>query len=131
MGTPDVVVGGGGLEGIVGIAASGHEVIGGNGVNSLFVKGLAAYGLDGDTVDALGCVIGGVGIKRTGVIALAGVNGELNAADLREAAQRVRRTVGGCLQRLQQLRAGDLDDAQGVAEGQDGVDVLLGDVPRP
>ena len=47
---------------------------------------------------------------------------------MREAADGLRRAVGGSLQRLQQLSAGDLHDAQGIAEGQDGVDVLLGDV---
>ena len=37
--------------------------------------------------------------------------------------------VGGGLQGFQQLCAGDLYHIQGVAEGEDGVDVLLGDIP--
>ena len=46
-----------------------------------------------------------------------------------EAADGLGGAVGGGFQGFQKLRAGDLHDVQGVAEGQHGVDVLLGDVP--
>ena len=45
-----------------------------------------------------------------------------------ETADALRRAVGGGLQGFQQLRTGELHNAQCVAEGQNGVDVLLGDV---
>ena len=53
---------------------------------------------------------------------------EGNAADLGEAAHSSRGREGRGFQGFQQFRAGDLDDAQGVSEGQNGVHVLLGDI---
>ena len=73
-------------------------------------------------------MIGGTGVQLAGVIRLGGVDGEIDAGDLREAADRLGRAVGGGFKRLEQLRAGDVDDSDGVAEGQDRVDVLLRDV---
>ncbi|CAN4050148.1 Acetyltransferase (GNAT) family, partial [Dysosmobacter welbionis] len=127
-GEAQVIVDGGSRERIVGVAAGGHEVVGGDGVGGVGIKGLAAHSLDGDALDALGAVVGGAGILLALVIGLGGVHGELDAAHLGEAADRGGRAVGGSLQSLQQLGAGDFHDGEGVAEGQHSVDILLGDV---
>ena len=73
-------------------------------------------------------MIGGIGIQSAGLELLGGVHDELNAADLGEAAHGLGGGEGGGFQGLQQLRAGDLDDAQGVAKGQDRVHVFFRDV---
>ena len=118
-----------GAESIIGVAAGGHEVVGDDGVGGVCVKGLAAHGQDGDAVDGVGAGVGGARIVLASVVGCAGVDDELNARYLGEAADRFRGAVGGSFQGLQQFCAGDLNDIQGVAERQDVVDGLLGDVP--
>ena len=91
---------------------------------------MAVDAFDSDAVDALGAVVGGAGIGVIGlVIVLGTVHGELHARRLGEAAQRDGRAEGGCLQRLQQLAALDVYHGQGVAEGQNGGHVRLGNIP--
>ena len=113
-------------EGVVGIAAARDKVVGDNGILGGFVKCLAVDLVDGHTVNGLGSVVGGAGIGGfVLVVRFVGVNGELESRDLREAAERGRGAIGGGFKRFQQLCAGHIDDGDGVAEGQDGEDVVL------
>ena len=74
-------------------------------------------------------MVGGAGIGvGFGVILLGGINGDVHAGNLGEAAQRLGQSKGRSLQGLQQLGAGDVYHGHGVAEGQHGVHVQLGDV---
>ena len=118
-----------GAEGIVGVAACGNKVVGDHGILGLLVKRLAIDLVDGHTVDGGRAVVGRAGIGLLVlVIELIAVDGELDAGNLREAAQRDRRAEGRGLERLEQLRAGDIDDRNGVAEGQNRKDVVLGHI---
>ena len=128
-GNSQIIVDGSSLEGIVGIAAGSHEVIGGNGVSFGEAEVPAPHAFNGDAPDGSGSVVGGAGVLLALVIGHAGVYGEYDAGHLGEPADGSGRAVGGGLQRLQQLGSGNLDDAQRVAEGEHGVDILLGDVP--
>ena len=117
---------------VVGVAAAGAEVVGDDGIGRLCVERLAVYAVDGDAVDGLGTVVGragvGLGIR---VIGLCGVYGVAYARDLGEAADGAcRDAVGRGLESLEKLGAGDVHDCDGVAEGQNGVDILLGDIAR-
>ena len=58
------------------------------------------------------------------------MKGKVDAAHLREAADCAGRAVGGRFKRLQKLSAGHIDDGNRVAERQNGIDVVLGDVAR-
>ena len=124
-----VELAGGGSEGIVGVAAGGQEVVGDHGIGLVGIKGLTVDAVDGDAVDGSGTMVGGAGIGvGIGVILLGGVNGDVHAGDLGEAAQGLGQSKGRSLQGLQQLGAGDVHHGHGVAEGQHGVHVQLGDV---
>lgn len=85
QGHAGVIAAGGSLEGVVGVAAGAHKVVGDNGVGLFGVECLAAHGLDHDPVDGGGLAIGGAGIELLGVKLGAGVHGELNAGHLGEA----------------------------------------------
>ena len=116
-------------KGIVGVAAGGQEVVGDDSVGGILIESLAVNAVDGDAVDGLGTIIGGAGIGGVVLVVILGaVHRQLHAGGLGEAAQRDRGAVGGRFQRLQQLGTGDIHHSQGVAEGQDGVDILLGDI---
>ena len=117
---------------VVGVAAAGTEVVGDDGIGGLCVERLAVYVVDGDAVDGLGTVVGRAGIGLgICVIGLCGVYGVVDARNLGEAADGAcRYAVGRSLESLEQLSAGDVHDCDGVAEGQNGVNVLLGDVAR-
>ena len=121
-----VIAHGGGFKGIVGVAAGPQEVVGDDGVGLCGVKGRAAHTLDGHAVDGIGLAVG-----RTGVVLCAaelgpGVHGVLDAGHLGEGPDGLRQAARGGLQGFQQLGTGELHQIQGVAEGQDGVDVFLG-----
>ena len=121
-----VIAHGGGFKGIVGVAAGPQEVVGDDGVRLCGVKGRAAHALDGHAVDGIGLAVG-----RTGVVLCAaelgpGVHGVLDAGHLGEGPDGLRQAARRGLQGFQQLGAGELHQIQGVAEGQDGVDVFLG-----
>ena len=118
-------------EGVVGVAAAGHEVVRDDSVGSRRVKRLAVDVVNGHALDALRAVVGGFGIGiRIRVILLIGLEGKLQAGRLREAAEGFRRAESTGLERLEQLGAGHVNNCQRVAERQHGVDVLLGDVAR-
>ena len=119
-----------GGECIVGIAACCKEVVGDDRIGCLCVKRLAVYAVDGNAVYGLGTVVGRAGIGRVVcVICLGCINGVVYSGNLGEAADRtVGRAVGRSLKSLEQLCTGDIDNGDGVAEGQNGVYVLLGDV---
>ena len=124
-----VKLSGGTCESVVGISAGGEEVVGDNGVGRFRIKVLAVDAVDGHAVDALGSVVGGAGIGI--VVCVVGYgdgNGHLDAGYLGEAAEGYGSAVGGSLESLVKLSAGHINDRDGVAEGQNGVDVLLGDV---
>ena len=116
-------------EGVVGIAAAGNEVVGDNGVLRVLIKGLSVDLVDGHALNGSGTVVGRVRISLgVLVVFLCSVDGDLHTGDLREAADCLRGAVGRSFQRLEQLRAGHIDDRDGVAEGQDGEDIVLGHV---
>ena len=124
-----VELGGSGLKGIVGVAAGGAEVVRHNGVDLIGLEFLAVDAVDDHAVDGLGAVVGGFGIGGVVlVIRLAGVDGEVDAGDLRETADRRRGAEGRRLERFEQLLTRDIDDRDRVAERQNGVDVLLGHI---
>ena len=130
QGQAGVELAGCGRESIIGVAAGGGEVVGDHGVGLIGIEGLAVDALDGDAVDALGAVVGGAGIGAVGlIIGLGAVHSQLHARRLGEAAQGDGRAEGGCFQCLQQLTALDVYHGQGVAEGQNGGHVRLGNIP--
>ena len=111
-------------EGIVGIAAGGHEVIRDNGILRVQVEGFAVDAVDDHALDAVRAIVGRAGIfVGVRIVGLVGKDGEVDTGHLRESADRAGRAEGGGLERLEQLRAGHIDHGHGVAEGQDGVDV--------
>ena len=129
QGDTQIITDGGRAKGVVRVAACPQEVVGDDGVDFVRVKDSAAHSLDGHSVDLVGLGVGGAGVESAGCKGCSGVDGEGDARDLREAAQRFWGTIGGGLQGFQQLCAGDLDHVKGIAERQDRVDVLLGHIP--
>ena len=119
----------GSCECIVGVAACCGEVVGCNGIGCVGIEGLAVNLVDGDAVDGLGAVVGGAGVGLFVCVILSrGVNGDLHACDLGEAADCAGSAVGGSLKSLKKVGALDVNDGHGVAEGQNGKYVVLGDV---
>ena len=96
-GNAQIIVDGSSLEGIVGIAAGSHEVIGGNGVSFGEAEVPAPHAFNGDAPDGSGSVVGGAGVLLALVIGHAGVYGEYDAGHLGEPADGSGRAVGGGL----------------------------------
>ena len=120
---------GSGLESIIGIAAGSAEVIGNDRIGIVRLELLAVDAVDRHAVDALGAIVGGSRIGLSiGVIGDSRRNGVVDAGNLREAADG--QAVGGSLEHFEQLFASNVDRNDRVAERQNGVDVLLGDVAR-
>ena len=73
-------------------------------------------------------MVGGAGVGLfVCVILCLGDNGDLHTCDLGEAADCSGSAVGGSLKSLKKVSALDVNDGQGVAEGQNGEYVVLGD----
>ena len=116
-------------ESIVGVAAAAAEVVGDDRIGVIGLELLAVDAVDDHAVDALGTIVGGSRIGLgIGVIGDRRGDGVVDAGNLREAADRIGRAVGGGFKRLEQLSAGNVDRNDRVAEGQDLIDVLLGHI---